>query len=122
MAATCGSTCSWTFSPQTRTRIGRGAASAADMVVLLSGWTTGGRAGLLDRAAVDAGRDVLLGEDEQDDGRDRGEHRGGHHCAPVGDIGAEVGVDAEGDRDDGALRGQRQGVDEVAPGEDEREE
>src|SRR6476619_2796119 len=33
MAATRGSTCSWTFSPQTRTRIGRGAAAAADMVI-----------------------------------------------------------------------------------------
>src|SRR3954470_22535049 len=124
MAATCGSTCSWTFSPHTRTGMGRRGALAADMVVLPSWLVDAGGSWclLLDGATADAGGDESLGEDEQEDRRDGAEHGGCHHRAPVGDVCPEIGVDAERDRDDLALRGQGQGVDEVRPTEDEGEE
>src|SRR6187200_3438598 len=123
MAATCGSICSCRFSPQTRTR------SWSDGLAGMSFPSTwDGRRPpthvmwLLHGATGSAGGNVFLSDNEQDDGRDGGKHGGCHHRAPVRDVGAKVGVNAQRDRCDVSLRGQSQRKDEVAPREQEGEQ
>src|SRR5450756_3234682 len=56
----------------------------------------GGVGSVLDCTGGHAGGDVLLGEDEQQGGRDRCHDGGGHHRAPLLVLGADVVVDAHG--------------------------
>src|SRR4051794_5011016 len=58
----------------------------------------GGGMSVLHRARGEPSGDVPLGDDEQDRGRDRGQHGGGHQLAPLLVLGADVVVETHGDR------------------------
>src|SRR5215510_9952422 len=49
-------------------------------------WRTRAHRLTLHRTRSEAARDVALGHDQHDSGRNQGDHSGGHDCAPIGRI------------------------------------
>src|SRR3954447_200949 len=78
---------------------------------------------VLDGAGGQTGCHVPLREDEQDRGRDGGQHRGRHELAPLLVLGPDVVVEAHGDRTEtSAVAIECGGEQEVRPCPQEGEE